>query len=451
MSKNKKAPSYGGDERQALSYSGGLQGASQQGFKSEEEKKKYYDTGRGGSNTDDIFSREMAKQAGSQGAPLYLHLRGKKEQAPSYGGGNADQGYFQQGKGVDQAAAQSPSFKREGGQNPELNYSPATNDNRFNALSQQGQQNYGGMNRDLVASLGNSQGTQPVQPAPASTAPGSEQVVDQDYVGDNGQTRTNMGELSNDEWLKRMNIAQPSSDQTSLRTDIESAAPVDGDPVESRIQTLMQRRGMTREEATANQESAVSQGGDFNNDGAVSNEEWSQFKNGGEQPPMEQPPVEQAPMGQAPQNNFVSGFQDFINQPQVQEFIDQASSKKSSSPPQYGGGMMGGRQGGMMGGMRGSYGGGGIMGQQSPSSYGSYGGGYRPDRPQYQGQQYGGGGGYSTGNYGAPRQYTPQERQSLPGNMAPEDRYPDPAMDNSGYNGYGRQYRYDPRFNVPSF
>ena len=376
------------------------------------------------------------------------HLRGKKEQAPSYGGGNADQGYFLQGEGVDQAAA----AKREGGYNRD-----PRQDNRFNALSQQDQQKYydGGMNRDLVASLGNSQGTQPAQPTPASTAPGSEQVVGQDYVGDNGQTRTNMGELSNDEWLKKMNIAQPSSDQTSLRTDIESAAPVDGDPVESRIQTLMQRRGMTREEATANQESAVSQGGDFNNDGAVSNKEWSQFKNGGEQPPMEQPPVEQAPAEQAPQNNFGSGFQDFINQPQVQDFINQASSKKSSSPPQYGGGMMGGRQGGMMGGMRGSYYGGGmgggIMEQQSPSSYGSYGGGYRPDRPQYQGQQYGGGGGYSTGNYGAPRQYTPQERQSLPGNMAPEDRYPDPAMDNSGYNGYGQQYRYDPRFNVPPF
>ena len=340
---------------------------------------------------------------------------------------------------------------------------------QFNALSPQDQERYyqGGMNRASGQNpmLNNKANAinMPIQDQYSGTGmmqskpPGMKGTMPQgeDVVGDNGQTRTNMGELSNDEWLKRMNIAQPSSDQTSLRTDIESAAPVDGDPVESRIQTLMQRRGMTREEATANQESAVSQGGDFNNDGAVSNEEWSQFKNGGEQPPMEQPPVEQAPMEQASQNNFGSGFQDFINQPQVQEFIDQASSKKSSSPPQYGGGMMGGRQGGMMGGMRGNYGGGemggGIMRQQSPSSYGSYGGGYRPDRPQYRGQQYGGGGGYSTGNYGAPRQYTPQERQSLPGNMAPEDRYPDPAMDNSGYNGYGQQYRYDPRFNAPSF
>ncbi len=140
-----------------------------------------------------------------------------------------------------------------------------------------------------------------------------------------------------------------------------------------------------------------------------------------------------------------------MNQPQVQGFIDQASSKKSSSPPQYGGGMMGGRQGGMMGGAQGGMGGGIMGGQQGPSNYGSYGGGYRPDRPQYQGQQYGGGGGYSTGNYGAPRQYTPQERQSLPGNMAPEDRYPDPAMDNSGYNGYGQQFRFDPRFNFSPF
>jgi hypothetical protein len=349
-------------------------------------------------------------------APSYGN--GKKKQAPSYGGGNADQGYFAQSLDLDQAAA----AKREGGYNRD-----PRQDNRFNALSQQDQQKYydGGMNRDLVASLGNSQGTQPAQPTPASTAPGSEQVVGQDYVGDNGQTRTNMGELSNDEWLKKMNIAQPSADETSLRTDIESAAPVDGDPVESRIQDVMQRQGKTREEAEAQNASAIQQGSDFNNDGAVSNKEWSQFQSN----------AEQAPAEQAPQNNFGSGFQDFINQPQVQGLINQASSKKSSSPPQYGGGMMGGRQGGMMGG----------------GSYGSYGGGYRPDRPQYQGQQYGGGGGYSTGNYGAPRGYTPQQRQSLPGNMAPEDRYPDPAMDNSGYNGYGQQYRYDPRFNVPPF
>ena len=331
-------------------------------------------------------------------APSYGN--GKKKQAPSYGGGNADQGYFAQSLDLDQAAA----AKREGGYNRD-----PRQDNRFNALSQQDQQKYydGGM-------------TQSKPPGMQGTIPQGE-----DFVGDNGQTRTNMGELSNDEWLKKMNIAQPSADETSLRTDIESAAPVDGDPVESRIQDVMQRQGKTREEAEAQNASAIQQGSDFNNDGAVSNKEWSQFQSN----------AEQAPAEQAPQNNFGSGFQDFINQPQVQGLINQASSKKSSSPPQYGGGMMGGRQGGMMGG----------------GSYGSYGGGYRPDRPQYQGQQYGGGGGYSTGNYGAPRGYTPQQRQSLPGNMAPEDRYPDPAMDNSGYNGYGQQYRYDPRFNVPPF
>ena len=393
-----------------------------------------------------------AKPSGSKGknkqAPSYGS--GKTGQAPSYGSGNADQGYFLQGEGVDQAAA----AKREGGYNRD-----PRQDNRFNALSQQNQQKYydGGMNRSSEQNplLNNKSNAinMPIQDQYSGTGmmqskpPGMKGTMPQgeDVVGDNGQTRTNMGELSNDEWLKRMNIAQPSSDQTSLRTDIESAAPVDGDPVESRIQNVMQQQGKTREEAEAQNASAIQQGSDFNNDGAVSNKEWSQFQSN----------AEQAPVEQAPQNNFSSGFQDFINQPQVQRFIDQASSKKSSSPPQYGGGMMGGRQGGMMGGMRGNYGGGGmgggIMGQQSPSSYGSYGGGYRPDRPQYRGQQYGGGGGYSTGNYGAPRQYTPQERQSLPGNMAPEDRYPDPAMDNSGYNGYGQQYRYDPRFNAPSF
>ena len=375
-----------------------------------------------------------AKPSGSKGknkqAPSYGS--GKTGQAPSYGSGNADQGYFLQGEGVDQAAA----AKREGGYNRD-----PRQDNRFNALSQQNQQKYydGGMNRasgqnPLLNNKSNAI-NMPIQDQYSGTGmmqskpPGMKGTMPQgeDVVGDNGQTRTNMGELSNDEWLKRMNIAQPSSDQTSLRTDIESAAPVDGDPVESRIQNVMQQQGKTREEAEAQNASAIQQGSDFNNDGAVSNKEWSQFQSN----------AEQAPVEQAPQNNFSSGFQDFINQPQVQRFIDQASSKKSSSPPQYGGGMIGGRQGGMMG------------GQQSPSSYGSYGGGYRPDRPQYQGQQYGGSGGYSTGNYGAPRQYTPQERQSLPGNMAPEDRYPDPAMDNSGYNGYGQQFRFDPRFFSP--
>ena len=384
-------------------------------------------------------------------APSYNS--GKKGQAPSYGGGNADQGYFAQSLDLDQAAA----AKREGGYNRD-----PRQDNRFNALSQQDQQKYydGGMNNSFSRAMAKNKEYELQRDTKSNadlenrrTRPGTEgdqtivadNFVDagggitqpkplemkgtipqgQDYVGDNGQTRTNMGELSNDEWLKKMNIAQPSADETSLRTDIESAAPVDGDPVESRIQDVMQRQGKTREEAEAQNASAIQQGSDFNNDGAVSNKEWSQFQSN----------AEQAPAEQAPQNNFGSGFQDFINQPQVQGIINQASSKKSSSPPQYGGGMMGGRQGGMMGG----------------GSYGSYGGGYRPDRPQYQGQQYGGGGGYSTGNYGAPRGYTPQQRQSLPGNMAPEDRYPDPAMDNSGYNGYGQQYRYDPRFNVPPF
>ena len=46
--------------------------------------------------------------------------KGKKQQAPSYSGGKR---------------GQAPDFKREGGRNPELKYSPATNDNRFNALS----------------------------------------------------------------------------------------------------------------------------------------------------------------------------------------------------------------------------------------------------------------------------------------------------------------------------
>lgn len=47
---------------------------------------------------------------------------------------------------------------------------------------------------------------------------------------------------------------------------------------EQRIQELMKNRGWTREEAVLNQQDTLRQGGDFNNDGAVSNEEWAKFR-----------------------------------------------------------------------------------------------------------------------------------------------------------------------------
>jgi len=50
------------------------------------------------------------------------------------------------------------------------------------------------------------------------------------------------------------------------------------DPYEARIQELMQKRGWTRDQAMANQQSALGQQTDYNNDGAVTNDEWAKFK-----------------------------------------------------------------------------------------------------------------------------------------------------------------------------
>ena len=50
------------------------------------------------------------------------------------------------------------------------------------------------------------------------------------------------------------------------------------DPYEARIQELMQKRGWTREAAIANQQNALGLNTDYNNDGAVTNDEWAKFK-----------------------------------------------------------------------------------------------------------------------------------------------------------------------------
>ena len=50
------------------------------------------------------------------------------------------------------------------------------------------------------------------------------------------------------------------------------------DPYEARIQELMQKRGWTREAAIANQQNALGLKTDYNNDGAVTNDEWLKYK-----------------------------------------------------------------------------------------------------------------------------------------------------------------------------
>ena len=47
---------------------------------------------------------------------------------------------------------------------------------------------------------------------------------------------------------------------------------------ERRLQVLMNDKGMTREEAIANQQNALGLGTDYNNDGAVTNDEWFRYQ-----------------------------------------------------------------------------------------------------------------------------------------------------------------------------
>ena len=47
---------------------------------------------------------------------------------------------------------------------------------------------------------------------------------------------------------------------------------------DQRLAALMQNQGMTREEAIANQAHAMKLGTDYNNDGAVTNDEWAKYK-----------------------------------------------------------------------------------------------------------------------------------------------------------------------------
>lgn len=46
-------------------------------------------------------------------------------------------------------------------------------------------------------------------------------------------------------------------------------------PYEARVQELMTNRGMSREQAVANQAGAMKAGGDINNNGAITNDEWA--------------------------------------------------------------------------------------------------------------------------------------------------------------------------------
>lgn len=91
-------------------------------------------------------------------------------------------------------------------------------------------------------------------------------------------------------FLQQMGIATPPPEKP-----VTSDVPPPKDPVapqppveppaqqmsayDQRIQELMQNRGWSRQAAMQNQREALGRGADFNKDGAVSNDEWYQFKN----------------------------------------------------------------------------------------------------------------------------------------------------------------------------
>lgn len=52
-------------------------------------------------------------------------------------------------------------------------------------------------------------------------------------------------------------------------------------PYEQRLQALMSDKGMTRDQAMANQAHAMRMGTDYNRDGAVTNDEWRKYQQGG--------------------------------------------------------------------------------------------------------------------------------------------------------------------------
>ena len=75
-----------------------------------------------------------------------------------------------------------------------------------------------------------------------------------------------------------MQMETPDALSNFFERHLEQPEP-EPSPYEARIQQLMDNRGWSREEAVANQTGALEKGTDYNNDGAVTNDEWRKYKN----------------------------------------------------------------------------------------------------------------------------------------------------------------------------
>ena len=90
-------------------------------------------------------------------------------------------------------------------------------------------------------------------------------------------------------------------------------------PLEARIAELMENRGMTQEEAAANQAFASQQGADLNNDGAVTNAEYALFMRS-QEPTVSTMPV--GPMVPLMPNQIGGGFLSGLNTDAIQQAIE---------------------------------------------------------------------------------------------------------------------------------
>ena len=118
------------------------------------------------------------------------------------------------------------------------------------------------------------------------------------------------------------------------------------DPYEARIQELMTNRGMSREQAVANQKGAMTAGGDINDNGAITNNEWamklgSDFDNDGNVSNQEFAQwKEQNPDHQAAGGNKFSGLPSqngqFSGQAPQQPQVAQQAPQQAQQAPQAG-------------------------------------------------------------------------------------------------------------------
>jgi hypothetical protein len=126
--------------------------------------------------------------------------------------------------------------------------------------------------------------------------------------------------------------ATPADTFTNLLDTVQSATGGSDSatmtPLEARIAELMENRGMTQQEAAANQAFAAQQGADLNNDGAVTNAEYALFMR------SQEPTVSTMPVGDPvpfTPNPMGGGFLSSVfNSEGVQQAIDDAIASMSA-------------------------------------------------------------------------------------------------------------------------